>query len=187
MSSVDLSKKLSKTLRHNIQIGIQSDGFISVATLLKQPMFKGYTADDIRECVDTNNKQRFTLQDDMIRANQGHSISVPDLELELLSETFFDNVKLIHGTYRHAWDLIEIQGLSKMGRNHIHFTTKIPSEGQVISGMRHSCNVFVYVDAVRAIRDGYKFYKSSNGVILCPGNLSGFIPSFYICNVIFRD
>lgn len=183
--AIRLSKKLSHTLRHDDKIGIRPDGFISLATLLSHPIFKGYTEQDVQECVDTNTKQRFTLKNGMIRANQGHSIDVPDLELTILAETDLVGTSLIHGTYTPVWKQIEKQGLSRMGRNHIHFTTRLPSEGQIISGMQHSCNVFVYVDALRAIRGGYTFYKSANGVILCSGNAKGIIPPKYIKTIVF--
>jgi len=182
--SIRLSKKLSHTLRHDDKIGIQPDGFIPLATLLNHPRFKGYSEKDVQDCVDINTKQRFTIENGMIRANQGHSLSVPDLELVILTEADLVDTSVIHGTYKNIWKQIEKQGLSRMGRNHIHFTTQLPSEGQVISGMRQSCNVFIYVDAIRAIQDGYTFYKSANGVILCPGNEKGILPPKYIKSII---
>lgn len=181
---VRLSKILLYTLRHDDEIGIRPDGFISLPTLLDHPRFKGYTEQDVQDCIDTNTKQRFTFKNGMIRANQGHSLPVPDLELTVLTKTDLVNTSVIHGTYTSVWKQIEKQGLSRMERDHIHFTTRLSSEGQVISGMRQSCNVFVYVDALRAIRDGYTFYKNSNNVILCPGNAKGTLPSRYIKSII---
>jgi 2'-phosphotransferase len=102
----------------------------------------------------------------------------------VLSEADLVNISVIHATYTSIWKQIEKQGLSRMKRNHIHFTTRLPSEGQIILGMQHSCNAFIYVDALRAIRDGYTFYKSSNDVIICPGNAKGIIPSKYIKSII---
>lgn len=50
--------------------------------LLQLPQFHGFSAEDVQHVVDTNGKQRFTLQPGepgtgpLIRANQGHSLHV---------------------------------------------------------------------------------------------------------------
>jgi 2'-phosphotransferase len=44
-----------------------------------------------------------------------------------------------------------------------------PSDGQVISGMRGSCNLYIEIDMAKAMADGIKFYLSKNNVILSDG------------------
>ena len=39
------------------------------------------------------------------------------------------------------------EGLCRMARNHIHFAAAMPGEDGVISGMRGSCQVSIYVNA----------------------------------------
>lgn len=56
-----------------------------------------------------------------------------------------------------------------MNRLHIHFASGLLSDPNVKSGMRHSANVFIYIDAVKAMADGIRFYTSANGVILSEG------------------
>jgi len=56
-----------------------------------------------------------------------------------------------------------------MKRNHIHFSVGKPGDNEVISGMRYSAEVLIYVDVERAMKDGIIFYKSSNNVILSEG------------------
>jgi len=41
---------------------------------------------------------------------------------------------VVHGTYRHAWPKIKVEGLKTMGRNHIHFAIGTPERSEVISG-----------------------------------------------------
>lgn len=71
-----------------------------------------------------------------------------------------------------------------MGRTHIHFTTGLSSDNTVISGMRRSCEVLIYLDLENALKDGFKFYVSANGVILSPGNTNGYIPSKYFKKIV---
>ena len=71
-------------------------------------------------------------------------------------------------------------GLSVMCRTHIHIATS----KNALSGHRKSCNVYIYIDVTKAIKDGIKFYLSSNGVILTRGeNDIGFLPSSYFSRI----
>lgn len=132
--------------------------------------------------------------DYLIRANQGHSIKV-DTEglLTPITETA-GNVPetVVHGTDESAWRLIlKSGGLRKMTRNHIHFASGLPAGFKtlatrdstaeekeappVISGMRKSSTVLIYIDIRAALEAGIKFYVSDNGVVLTEGNEKGFL------------
>lgn len=184
-----LSKLLSYTLRHGaIKEGLHmsSSGFVLISEILVHPRFKGYNVTDIQQVVADNDKQRFLIREDetkrlMIRANQGHSLDVPDLDVVLLSPGELPYA--IHGTYEKRIADIKKSGLSKMGRQHIHMAVDLPGEGAVISGMRKSCDYIVTVNVTKAQEDGLVFYRSSNNVILCEGNEDGFILPKYFSSV----
>jgi 2'-phosphotransferase len=179
----------------------------------KHPRLKGkWTIQQIQEVVETNDKQRYKLEMKpmsnfqlitvnyeaqqaeeesltlCIRANQGHSISIVDANL-LFRHLTLDEVNLIpmvvHGTTTEAWEEhIRKKGLSRMSRTHIHFAQGLPKDGNVISGMRQSCEVLVYIDTQKAFQDNIKFYQSENGVILSAGrNEGGIIPPEYFSKV----
>ncbi|KAA8915813.1 hypothetical protein TRICI_002023 [Trichomonascus ciferrii] len=83
---------------------------------------------------------------------------------------------VIHGTYTEPWNQIKTKGLSVMRRNHIHLASgKFGQEG-VISGMRKTADVFIYIDIPKALQEDIKFFISENGVILTPGNSQGLLP-----------
>ena len=112
------------------------------------------TLEELNAIVANNNKQRFTLStiDDKlyIRANQGHSIAVQDLELKKITDpTQFPVV--VHGTYTAHWPAIKKTGLNKMGRNHIHLASGVWGDENVKSGMRATSDVYIYVDIAKAI------------------------------------
>lgn len=189
--SVQLSKALSYILRHGAaKEGLEmSEGFVFVDDLLKLRQFKKYSEDDVKRVVADNDKKRFALRNDpvtnrlQIRANQGHTMQVDDLELDPITDHTETSV-VVHGTYRDCWPQIKAQGLSKMSRNHIHFAPGEPGKEGVISGMRRSCEVLIFINLEKAISDGFKFYRSANNVILCPGNEQGFLPSRYFQRVV---
>ncbi|TID23999.1 tRNA 2'-phosphotransferase 1 [Venturia nashicola] len=137
----------------------------------------------------------------LIRANQGHSIKVEEegllepitLDLELPSV-------VVHGTSHKAWpQIVSCGGLKRMTRNHVHFASGLPAgfeilEGAndtssearkepVISGMRNTSAVLIFIDIKKALEGGLKFWKSANGVILSEGNESGLVPLAYFARV----
>jgi len=133
---------------------------------------------DIERVVKNDPKGRYSLIEEggvwLIRANQGHSIKTVKLELEPL--TYAKQVPMaVHGTNTKAWEIIQTQGLSRMNRNHIHLAQGFPGDA-VISGMRHSAQILIYIDLSAALAAGLKFYISANGVVLCEGPIP---PKFF--------
>lgn len=121
-----------------------------------------------------------------IRANQGHSIAGIDPHALL---TRLENHELaalpvmVHGTTLAAWKDIQRTGyLSIMKRHHIHFAAGLLGEEGVISGMRRTCQVYIYVDAGRCARDEIVFFRSDNGVLLTAG-IEGKLPLKYVSHV----
>lgn len=165
---------------------MRPDGYVRVADILAHPKYKGFTEEQIRAVVRDNDKQRYALAEEdgvtWIRANQGHSLPVQELELTpITSAQGLDTV--IHGTFMSAWPSIKREGLSCMGRNHIHCAPGMPGESGVISGMRRSCEVFIFIDIAKALADGVKFYRSANSVILTEGK-DGTLPVTYFAKAV---
>ncbi|UJR25689.1 hypothetical protein I4U23_007040 [Adineta vaga] len=189
---VQLSKALSWLLRHAVikeGLQFQADGYVFVDDILRHPSFANkYTIEDVHVCVEQNEKKRFGLKIDeltgkeMIRAHQGHSIEEANIDMrEITDPKEFPIV--LHGTYTRHWSSISNKGLSKMNRTHIHFAPGLPTASGVISGMRSSANLYIYIDMEKALKDGLKFFLSTNNVILSPGNEDGYIPTRYFRSV----
>jgi len=68
-----------------------------------------------------------------------------------------------------AYHSIKKTGLSPMKRKHVHFAFSISDD--VISGIRGSAKVLIYVDMSRAMERGKTFFMSSNKVILTPDHI----------------
>ena len=189
----NLSRFLIKLLRHkalDYNLNIDSNGFIECSELLNLSQLKNVIIEDIFKIVDSCNKKRFTIKlvnnKYYIAANQGHSLKIKsDLLKPITLENYhnYENKDIIHGSFLRAKNKILKQGLSKMKRIHIHFTTKI-DPNKVISGIRRSCEIYIYINMEKALQDGYLFYESPNGVILCPGDSRGFLPPEYFIKVI---
>ncbi|XP_059378363.1 tRNA 2'-phosphotransferase 1 isoform X2 [Carassius carassius] len=172
----------------NEEMGLQmnSDGFVFVEELLTHKQFHSFSLEDVERVVATNDKQRFKLCHHpvdgrlQIRANQGHSVQVTDLELRAVALDDPDYPReAVHGSYMKHWPSICSQGISRMNRTHIHLAPGLPGDGRVISGMRPSCDLAVYIDVAKAISDGIQFFWSENGVLLTPGDAAGMLLPCY--------
>jgi 2'-phosphotransferase len=191
---VRLSKILAWSLRHGVEelgLHMHPSGYVLVDELLSKKQFKGIKIEEIEEVVHKNDKKRFNLAmgedgKKYIRANQGHTVScVNDEDLLTRIEDPSEIDKCIHGTYEQYWQQILEKGLCRMSRNHIHFAPGEHEGEGVKSGMRQTANVKIYIDVTRAMRDGIKFYRSSNNVILSPGiGEEGVISSKYFSRVV---
>lgn len=194
--TVQVSKALSSTLRHNAAkqgIAMRADGYVLVSDILANQRYKSLkvTQEEIEEIVRTNDKQRFALLREttadgrevlLVRANQGHTVSV-EVELTPLETVDQFPPVAIHGTTRQAWETIRTEGLSRMKRRHIHMAPGKPKDDGVISGLRANSKVLIYIDFAKALAAGIPFFKSANGVVLSPGNDKGVIPPEFFLRI----
>ena len=115
----------------------------------------------LEEIVRTDSKQRYSFNEDktLIRANQGHSIPV-DVELKEMQppETLW------HGTGEKYVASIDQQGLNPRTRLYVHLSKDRETAKKV--GQRHGKPVLYLVKAEEMYNDGYRFYRSENGVWL---------------------
>jgi len=195
-STFEVSKALSLILRHKaVEFGlmIRPDGFCVIADVLNLSMMKKLqaTQEVLQQITHANEKKRFEISiidgQQMIRAVQGHSLkAVQDDQLLVpLSLSSQLPAKCVHGTYTKHWNSILSKGLlagglggDKKQRNHIHFAPYDYSDKRVISGMRASCDLAIYLDLRKALTAGIPFFQAKNEVILTHG-VDGVLSSKY--------
>lgn len=169
MNLTKVSKFISLILRHKpetIGISLDKHGWANVKDLIKG-ISKKYpiNMDILEEIVRTNEKQRYSFNEDktLIRANQGHSIPV-DVELEQVEPPEY----LYHGTGEKYVNSIEYFGLLPKSRLYVHLSKDISTA--IDAGRRHSKDhqqpVIYRINSGVMYRNGFKFYKSTNGVWL---------------------
>jgi len=192
MAGRKASKFLTYILRHNgiddFGLKFDSGGYTSIDAVLALKDMKGVNKTQLENIVKDNDKQRFTIKDNMIRANQGHSGTIAEcIKPESIFTKINDSSEIpicVHGTTKANWKLIEKLGLSKMNRQFIHLAIGSPGEQTVISGMRNNSPVRIYINVEKAMEAGMVFYFSDNKVILTDG-IDGFIPPEYFKKITF--
>lgn len=171
-----ISRTLSSILRHQAlkhNLPVSPEGYVPIDRLLKLEMFarRGVSRGEIEEVVRDNDKQRFTIDGDRIRANQGHSIPLTAPILKPITLDDLDQYPVVlHGTYFKFWPTIKENGLDQMRRTHIHLAKG--KFGEVKSGVRSNVEVLIYLDLKGALEDGLEFFESDNEVVLCEGPIA---------------
>jgi putative RNA 2'-phosphotransferase len=162
----EISKLCSFLLRHKPEAAhliMDENGWVAVDQLLEncaKYQFE-FSLDELEIAVETNNKKRFTFNDDKtkIRANQGHSIDV-NVELKPTVPPEF----LYHGTAEQNLESILKNGIQKRNRLHVHLSADVETAKNV--GTRHGKPVIFKIAALKMHQDGLLFYLSQNGVWL---------------------
>ena len=179
---VKTSKLISFILRHKpdaFNIKLDEHGWCDVGELLDAVNYTGKKLDfnGLVEIVDTDNKQRYSFNHDktLIRANQGHSINV-DVELEECKPP----LHLFHGTAERFLDKILEEGIRPMNRMYVHLSKDRYTAMNV--GERHGIPTAIMISSGRMYADGYKFYKSKNGIWL-----TEYVPTKYFRYVVKEE
>ncbi len=159
-----LSKFMSLVLRHAPEkagLTLSKDGWVpfeDLATVLKQRF--GASPEDIRAVVANNDKKRFVIENDRIRAAQGHSVTVDlGLQPEVPPEVLY------HGTTENFWRSIQKEGLKPGSRQHVHLSPDVETARRVAI-RRKGPHVILILPAKQLHSDGHVFYLSQNGVWL---------------------
>lgn len=159
------SKFISLILRHKpevIGISLDEHGWANVEELIEGiQKTMPFDMEMLEEIVRTDNKQRYSFNEDktLIRANQGHSVPV-DVELEVVVPPEY----LYHGTGKKYVGSIDEGGLIPKSRLYVHLSKDIETAVKV--GSRHGKPVVYQIRSGQMQKDGYVFYRSVNGVWL---------------------
>jgi len=176
MNSTKISKFLSLVLRHKPEVaGLELDenGWVDINSLLSGAKKAGnsFSREQLEQVVLKSDKQRFIIDGNKIRANQGHSVKI-DLNLEPVKPPEV----LFHGTVQRFLEKIMVEGLQKMKRHHVHLSPDVTTAEKV--GSRRGAPVILKVDSAAMHTDGHVFMCSKNGVWLTDS-----VPSHYLSSI----
>lgn len=167
-------------LRHDpTPLTMDSAGWMMVDDILNH--FE-ISLDDLIEIVDTNDKQRFKLNDDMTKlcANQGHKKGlVPDKKLTQITAVQVDSI-LYHGTDADAAEKIKNSHIHAGNREYVNWTTNLElatKRAKQKAGWNKSTPVLITLHVKQYLNNKGKLYLSDNNVYNTP-NVSARLLNF---------
>nr|8TFI_A Chain A, Probable RNA 2'-phosphotransferase [Pyrococcus horikoshii OT3]8TFX_A Chain A, Probable RNA 2'-phosphotransferase [Pyrococcus horikoshii OT3]8TFY_A Chain A, Probable RNA 2'-phosphotransferase [Pyrococcus horikoshii OT3] len=162
-SRFKVSKLMAYILRHSPwEFGLEPDeeGFVSIEELVNavRKVYPWVTEEYIREIVERDEKGRYEIRGNKIRARYGHSYPVI-----LRHEEDKESKVLYHGTVRRNLKGIMREGIKPMKRQYVHLS--INYEDAYNTGMRHGEDVVVLIIDAECLRNkGYKILKAGKKV-----------------------
>jgi putative RNA 2'-phosphotransferase len=164
----DLSRTVSQALRHDpgrYGLIVDAQGWVAVSDLItalgrEHVQWHSLTEADLKKMILHSDKMRHEINGMRIRALYGHSI-----QRTLEREPSRPPNILFHGTDTDAAEIILVQGLSPMARQHVHLSVDKKTAKQV--GLRKSSKpVILQIAAGSAHQHGTRFYKGNDLVWL---------------------
>jgi putative RNA 2'-phosphotransferase len=158
---VQLSKLMSLALRHEpgrFGLTLDPEGYVSIEELITalEGTFPGISASMVMDVVHRieQEKKRFSVRDDDIRANYGHSLAEA-----IKHEAVTPPGRLLHGTHRAAVESILANGLMPMNRQYVHLTNDIEIARRV--GARRGAAIILSIDAASAHANAIPFFRAN--------------------------
>lgn len=160
------AKFLTKILRHEFKsYNGNDDGFVKMDDI---PLKRS----TIENIVKYDNKERFEINGEYVKAKNGHSQDVDD---EKMFEEIVEPIEdVYHLTFHECLESIKQNGLSRMRRTHIHFCKK-----EDIKILGRCAPVKLKINMKKCMDDGIKFFITKNRVILSRG-IDGVIQMKYL-------
>ena len=159
---VALSKKMTFLLRHKEGF-TDKEGWASIDSLVNElkRWFPWVTKEHVLYVVSKDEKGRYELSGNKIRARYGHTVKWvrPTLE-EVKEETLY------HGTSCEAAKKIMKEGIKPMKRNFVHLTTSI-EEAIENAKRKGKCIKILVVDGKCLEEKGIKLFKAGKHVRTC--------------------
>lgn len=160
------SKRLSWLLRHGaneVELPMDAAGFVPLSALLEHT---GLRREQLDQIVADNNKSRFEVRGDRVRAVQGHSLTGTPVTLDGLEATWEPvegDAPLVHGTdVEAARAILTTDGIHAAARTHVHLAASADAK----VGKRHQVAVLLEVDPVQLRAAGLGVFRAPNGVLL---------------------
>jgi putative RNA 2'-phosphotransferase len=164
--TVAASKQLSWLLRHGAgeaKVTLDAEGWATIESVLHALAMSRELFD---RAVDTNEKKRFEIAGDRVRACQGHSEGVSGVTTESLEQSWdklstFEGL-VWHGTHVGAIEGIAIEGVRPISRTHVHLAQSLDAT----VGKRANVDFMLGVSLEALAQSGQSIWTSANGVVL---------------------
>lgn len=161
-----ISKALSYLLRHHpeeFNVYLQHGGWADITTVVQglRTQYPEFNETQLQEIVNTDEKHRYEIQGNLVRAVQGHSTPVTMDYTPSLPPS-----QLFHGTTTRVVPSIRSQGLIALTRQYVHLSPSYETAEQVAKRRKQGVSIILTIETQAAVEKGIVFYEAPNGVWL---------------------
>ncbi len=165
-----LSKLMALVLRHRpdmLGLALDRRGFCSIDALVavaRSRLSFPISSDEIRALTvprSSEDKVRFEIEGDFIRAGHGHSISIEGYRPAAAA---FEQ-PLFHATNTRKWPAIAVEGLRAIRRQKVHLSFE-PAIALQVARRQGTDVLLIAVDVTAARQLGVAFYESADRRII---------------------
>jgi putative RNA 2'-phosphotransferase len=157
-NTIKLSKMMSLALRHDpasFNLTLDEEGWVSfntfVSAIAARPGWHWVQAEHIQQVVETSDKRRFEIKEQMIRARYGHSQAARPTYQAVDPPSI-----LYHGTPRRNLAAIRRHGLKAMNRQYVHLSAT-PEMALQVGRRRDDQPALLIIHAAKAHAAGVVF------------------------------
>lgn len=160
-----LGRFISGALRHfpqKLNLEMDENGWVDLNSLARIASKKYRWANKwlIKAIVDSDEKNRYEINDEKIRARYGHSVNV-----ELNDYPLSEENSLYYGSgEEEAHRILEI-GLKPVYQTFVHLSTTV-EKSEKVARFRTDNPVILEVDVENARRNGLRFFKANDYIVL---------------------
>jgi putative RNA 2'-phosphotransferase len=160
-----LGRFISGILRHfpeRFKLEVDENGWVDFDSLIKAVLKKYRWANQwfVKAMVYSDEKRRYELRDNRIRAKYGHSIKVKLKDYPIAEENL-----LYYGTSEEeAQRLLEI-GIKPVNQTYVHLSTTI-KKSEEVARLRTDEPIILEIDARKAREDGIRILKVNEHITL---------------------
>ena len=160
-----LGRFISGLLRHypeRYSLEMDENGWVSFGSLVKavKRRFKWANQWLVKAIVYSDEKGRYELVDDKIRARYGHSV---DVKLEDMPEA--EEETLYYGTSEEEASRVMEVGIKPVNRRYVHLSTTL-EKGEEVARLRTDEPIVIVIDAKEAKKSGIRFIKVNENIVL---------------------
>jgi len=178
-----LTSTLNYILRHNEETSeIRNEfGYLPIDWIMQQGNMKPFTEEQVMELIG-NEKGLYRYEtriNPITQQQEVRSLFGQNNENTLMTEhsriwdittALYESPTVVYGTTFEEWEIIKDVGISRTSLGHIHFAAYqdvLLRFRYVFYSDYNIVDVVIHINIEKAMKDGWEFFTSFNGLILC--------------------
>lgn len=159
-----LGRFISGALRHfpdDLGLAMNQHGWVDVDVLCDamKTRYKWANKEKLFSIIESDEKGRYEVKGNKIRARYGHSV---DVDLDFPENTL---PELYYGASREEVDILLEKGIKPIKQRYVHLSTSV-EKAREVAGIHTDDPVLLVINAEQARNDGVKMLSATENIVL---------------------